>query len=891
MKPERIIIIDGSSYFFRAFYAIQRLTTSKGFPTNALYGFINMLLRTLEVEKPKKLAIAFDTPKPTFRKKLYTEYKANRLAPPEDLVVQIPHILRLVDAFGIHRVEKEGFEADDVIGTIARRAEKDGYQIDIITGDKDLMQLVDDRVALYDAMKDKRVDPAAVRERFGVSPEQIVDFLALMGDSSDNIPGVKGIGEKTAAELIRRYGSLDGIYQNIEDIKQDKRREILKKEKDIALLSRILVEIRCDVPLEFSWEDLDYSGPDLKALQEIFQEFEFQNLLKRFDMKPQESVFEKGNYIALQSEGALEKALKELLRRPYFSVDTETTSLTIHDARIVGVSLCGEAGKAYYIPLNHRDPDGKRANQIEEDKARHLLKHVLENPKVKKVGQNIKYDIQILRRWGVELKGIISDTMVASYLLDPEKPHNLDSLAFRHLGHQNITYGEVTGEGRLSFADVSIDTATEYSGEDADVTLRLHERLTCDLRAHDLGKLYDEIEVPLVEVLADMEYTGIGVDENKLKTMAGLLESEIDVVRGSIYRLAGGPFNINSPKQLSSLLFEKLKLPVIRKTKTGFSTDESVLSELSGKHEIVRWIVRFRELGKLKSTYVDGLLSQIHPVTRRIHTHYNQTVTATGRLSSSDPNLQNIPTTREAKYDIRSVFVAPEGCELLSADYSQVELRILAHVSQDPELLRAFRNEEDVHVYTAKLIFGLPKVTGEQRKIAKTINFGILYGQTPYGLSQQLKITTREAQAFIDGYFQRYKGVKEFLMRTVERTRKEGFVTTLLGRKRHIHEINSQNRMLREMAERTATNMPLQGSAADMIKAAMVAIYRRLGREGFRSRMILQVHDELVLECPTSEKTKVGSLVQEEMENALKLSVPLTVDMEWGKNWGLVQSP
>lgn len=887
MKPERIIIIDGSSYFFRAFYAIQRLSTSKGFPTNALYGFINMLLKTLEVEQPKKLAIAFDTPKPSFRKKLYAEYKANRLTPPEDLVVQIPHILRLVDAFGIHRVEKEGFEADDIIGTLARRAEKEGYQVDIITGDKDLMQLVDDKVALYDAMKDKRVDRAAVLERFGVSPEQIVDFLALMGDSSDNIPGVKGIGEKTAAELIQRFGSLDGIYQNLEDIKQEKRRQILKKEKDIALLSRRLVEIRCDVPLLFSWEDLNYSGPDLKRLQEIFQEFEFQNLLKRFNMKPQEG-FEKGNYIALQSEGAIEEALKELLRRPYLAVDTETTSLTIHDANLVGLSLCGEAGKSYYIPLNHQEANGNRADQIEEEKARHLLKPVLENPNVKKVGQNLKYDIQILRRWGVQLQGIVSDTLVASYLLDPEKPHNLDNLAFRHLGHQNITYGEVTGEGRLSFADVSIDRATEYSGEDADVTLRLHERLTGDLRAHDLVKLYEEIEVPLVEVLADMEYTGVSVDEQRLKTMAGLLESEIDVVRASIYKLAGGPFNVNSPKQLSHLLFEKLKLPVIRHTKTGFSTDESVLGELSGKHEIVQWIVRFRELGKLKSTYVDGLLSQIHPVTRKIHTHYNQTVTATGRLSSSDPNLQNIPTTRQSKYDIRSVFVAPEGCELLSADYSQVELRILAHMSEDAELLRAFRNEEDVHVYTAKLIFASPQVTGEQRKIAKTINFGILYGQTPYGLSQQLKITPREAKAFIDGYFQRYKGVKAFLERTVEQTRKDGFVTTLLGRKRVIPEINSQNRVLREMSERTATNTPLQGSAADMIKVAMVAIYRRLGLEGFRSRMILQVHDELVLEVPMSEKTKVGPLVQEEMEKALKLRVPLTVDMEWGKNWGLV---
>ncbi len=845
-----------------------------------------MLIRVLEVEKPTKLVVAFDTAQPSFRKTLYPAYKANRLAPPEDLIVQIPHIQRAVDAFQIYRVESPGYEADDVIGTVAKRATKDGFLVEVITGDKDLMQLVDGQVTLYDSMKEKRFDTKGVVEKFGVSPNQMVDFLALMGDSSDNVPGVKGVGEKTAAQLLQQFGSLDKIYKNLDKIKQDKRRTTLHSQKEVAYLSKKLVQIFCEVPLTFSWTDLSYRGPNLKKLEDLFTEFEFQNLLKRFDMKPKENTFSKGQYICIQTEKALCTAITELKKKPLLSVDTETTSLKIHDATVVGISLSGEFGRAFYVPIHHEDTRREGLVQLPEEMARRHLKEILEDEAIKKVGQNLKYDLQILKTLGVELKGIVSDTLVASYLLDPEKPHNLDSLAFRFLGHQNISYGDVTQQGKLSFAEVSIQDATQYSGEDADVTLRLHQKLFPELKKSGLLKLYEEVEVPLVSVLGEMEYRGVAVDEKRLRKMSTDLEKEIEAVQSEIFELAGGAFNINSPKQLSHILFDKLGLPILRRTKTGASTDERVLTELSDKHAVPNRIVKFRELGKLKSTYVDGLLAEIHPVTRRIHTHFNQTVTSTGRLSSSEPNLQNIPDNPDYKYTIRSVFIAPPGMELLAADYSQVELRILAHMSEDGELLRAFENNEDVHEVTARSIFGSNSVTAEQRKIAKTINFGVIYGQTPYGLSQQLRITPKDAKAFIDSYFNRYSGVKKFLQKVISQTTETGFVSTLLGRRRFIPEIHSENKMRREMAERTATNTPLQGTAADMIKVAMVRIFHRLKRENLKSTMILQVHDELVLEVPLAEKSHVEHLVRQEMEGALKLKCPLKVDLGWGKNWG-----
>jgi DNA polymerase I len=892
MKSERIIVIDGSSYFFRAFYAIPRLSNSKGFPTNAVLGFINMLLRVLDNEKPTKLAIAFDTGKPTFRKEKYAEYKSNRSAPPEDLVVQIPEIMKAVDCFGVKRYELEGFEADDVIGTIAKRATKEGFKVEIITGDKDLMQLVDENVTIYDSMKDKRYDVKGVFEKFQVHPHQVVDLLALMGDSSDNIPGVTGIGEKTAAELIGKFGSIDGIYKNIVEIKQQKRRETLEKEKEIAYLSKELATVHCDVPVKFDWPDFDYKGPKREPLQQFLQQMEFQNLLKRFEMKAGEKSddFKPGEYICLSTEKDLSDYLKSIKGKEWLAVDTETTSLTIQDATIAGISLCAEEAKAVYIPFGHHapgDPSDLLTPQIPEAKVKELLRDILEDEKVLKVGQNVKYDAQILRNWGVEMKGIAADTLIASYLMDPEQAHNLDALSFRYLHHQNITYEEVTGKGKdqIGFSEVSLEKATQYSAEDADVTFRLHRIFTPKLKENGVDSLYREVEVPLLQVLAQMEYKGVLVDTQRLKEMSGELLEEIKTVEQQIYVHACEPFNINSPKQLSKILFEKLKLPVIRRTKTGISTDESVLEALKTKHAICADIVRFRELMKLHSTYVEGLLAQVHSQTGRVHTHYNQTVTATGRLSSSNPNLQNIPIANDGKYDIRSVFIAKPGSLLLSADYSQVELRLLASLSEDEELLRAFKNDEDIHEYTGRLIFGVDKVTPEQRRVAKTINFGVVYGQTPYGLSQTLKVTPGEAKEFIETYFKRYKGIQTYLKSLIKQAQDKGYVSTVLGRRRYIPDISSNNRMRREMAERAAINAPIQGSAADMIKKAMVSLHARLKSEKLEARMILQVHDELVIEVPEKELDAARKILCEEMEGAFQLKVPLKVDTGHGKNW------
>lgn len=888
-SDEKIIIIDGSSYFFRAYYAIQRLSTSKGFPTNAIYGFINMLMRVLEVEKPKKLAIAFDTGKPTFRKELYDEYKANRDAAPDDLVKQIPHIFRAVDAFGVKRLEKEGYEADDIIGTLTKRARKEGYDVDIITGDKDLMQLVDDHVTLYDSMRDRRYDPQGVFEKMQVKPDQIIDFLALMGDSSDNIPGVTGIGEKTAAELLKEYGSLDGIYENLDKIKQEKRRETLKSEKKEAYLSQKLATVHCDVPLQMDWSEMDYQGPKPDLLKPFFEEMEFNGLLKKFDFKVEEPKNNQGNYVTIDSEKKLKEMVKRLMGCTTLAIDTETTSLSIHDAKLVGVSLCGYRGESYYIPIGHVAPGTEELlpDQLDEKLVRAELKKLLEEEEIEKVGQNLKYDLQILRNFGVEVKGVAGDTLVESYLLNPDERHNLDALSFRYLGHQTITYEEVTGKGKsqISFAEVPIEKATQYSAEDADMAFRLNEKLLPLVKENKLLDLYQKVEVPLVEVLADMEFRGVCVDSVRLKAMEKTLSEELSSVEETIFQLAGGPFNINSPKQLSAILFEKLKLPVVRKTKTGFSTDESVLQELSSEHAICKHIVKYRELGKLRSTYVEGLLQQIHPKTGRVHTNFNQTVTATGRLSSSNPNLQNIPTEADPKYDIRCAFVPREGFVMMSADYSQVELRLLADMSGDEELLRAFQNDEDIHEYTARLIFGSKTVSADQRKVAKTINFGVVYGQTPYGLSQTLGVSPSEAKQFIETYFKRYKGVRKFVEEVLKDAREKGFVCTRLGRRRYISEINSSNRMRKEMAERAAFNMPLQGTAADMIKIAMVSLHHRLLKEGRESKMILQVHDELVLEVKKSELEAVQKALKEEMENALKLKIPLKVAIGTGKTW------
>ncbi len=891
----RMVIIDGSGYIFRAYFALQqRLTSPDGTPVNAVYGFVNMLLKVINDLKPDHLAITFDTAKPTFRKDLYNEYKANRAQPPEDLRPQFALIHEAVDCFGIPRLQKDGFEADDVIGTLAKRAVDEGYAVEIVTGDKDLMQLVNDRVLLIDTMKDKRIDAAAVMEKFQVGPSQVAEVLGLMGDSSDNIPGVRGIGPKTAAELIQKFGTVEQLYARLDEIPQAKRRQTLEEQRDMALLSRKLVEIDCAVPLEFTWEDFLYAPPTGERLEPFLKRMGFNTLIKRLGFEQKQEKLEKAQYKIVRTPDDLHQLAKLLSSVDIFAFDTETTSLRIQDADCVGVSFCAKSGEAYYLPVGHCElgEGGARiAGQLPWNDVVEILKPIFENPIIRKVGQNLKYDLQVLRRHGIAVQGVYADTLLESYLLNPEQSHGLDAMAMKHLGHKNISYEEVAGKGKaeINFSQVDIEKAAEYAAEDADVTWRLHELLFPKLKDDGLQSLFFNIEMPLVSVLSDMEFTGVLVDEQRLKTMSAALEKGMGKLEESIFKLAGEPININSPKQLSTLLFTKLQLPIIKKTKTGISTDESVLLALAPKHEICGQILKYRELGKLRNTFVEGLLEQIHPETKRVHTSYNQTVTATGRLSSSNPNLQNIPIGGDPEFDVRAAFIARPGTELFSADYSQVELRLLAHMSGDQELMRAFKNNEDVHSHTGKLIFGVSEISPDQRRVAKTINFGVVYGQTPFGLSKTLGIPVGDAKRFIDTYFARYNGVQSFLQSLIEDARKNGFARTDWGRRRYLPDIGSANRMTREMAERTAINMPLQGTAADMIKKAMITIGAQLKEQRLASRLILQVHDELVLEVPTAEKAIVEKIVVTEMESAMKLKVPLKVDYGWGANWQLAK--
>lgn len=915
-SPKKLVLVDGSGYIFRAYYAVRPLTSPRGVPTNAVFGFVNMLLKYIESEKPAYFAVAFDRQAPTFRKERYAEYKANRDAPPDALVPQFPLIHRFVDAMRIARLDQDGFEADDLIGTLARRAHAEGWKVDIVTGDKDMMQLVTDDVELVDTMRDRRVGPAGVVERFGVRPNQVIDLLALMGDSSDNIPGVTGIGEKTAAELVRTFGSLDGIYQRIDEIKQPKRRDTLLAEKETAYLSQELATIKCDVPMPRfeTWESLRWSGPDESALKALFDELGFNQLIRRMGLDgaapaaeatpaatpiaaavsaaPVADRVDRSGYRCVRDASALAALAKRLAEAGRFGLDTETTSLEPHRAELVGISFAVAPGEAYYVPVFHTDEFGQPLTDLlPAEKIREDLRPALEDPKVKKIGQNLKYDLQVLRRWGIETRGIESDTLLASYLLDPTGSHALDALAQRHLGHTNISYESLTGKGKsqISFAAVPVDKACDYAAEDADVTLRLDEILRPRVVEHGMGDLFSGVEVPLVSVLADMEWRGVEVDRFALEDLGKRLEKAMAEVQEVIYGHAGGPFNVGSPKQLSDVLFTKLQLRVVRRTKTGISTDESVLTELAEEHPICLEILKYRELAKLQSTYVAGLLAQIQPATGRVHTNYGQTVTATGRLSSSNPNLQNIPVSGEGGKAIRSAFTVPAGHLMLAADYSQIELRVLAHLSGDPALRRAFRENQDVHEATAREMFKIDEgtaVTADQRRVAKTINFGVVYGQTPYGLSQTLRIPTGEAKRFIDAYFARYSSVSQYHRQTLEEARGKGFTATMLGRRRYLPDLNAKNRMVREMAERAAINTPIQGSAADLIKKAMIAVERRLRAEKLATAMILQVHDELVFEVPENEKAQAEKVVREEMESAMALEVPLKVDVGWGKNWG-----
>jgi DNA polymerase-1 len=883
-KDTIFYIIDGNSYIYRAFYAVRGLTNSSGLPTNAVFGFANMLLKVIKEKTPDLLAIVFDPKGPTRRHLEFKEYKAHRPPMPRDLVPQIPYIHKLVEAFRIPVFVQDGQEADDIIASLARRAEQRGMDVTIVTGDKDLLQLVGPHIKVYDTLKEKVYESKDVEERFGVPPDRVIEIMGLMGDASDNIPGVPGIGEKTAQTLIKEYGTIENLLTRSGEITRPKLRQSLSEFAHLARLSRELALLRSDVEISVNYEDLKMKPPDNVSLLRILKELELTTLLKYVAREPEQ----KADYHAVLDETGFKDMIKALAASGEFSFDTETTSLDPMQAELTGISFAVRPRHAWYLPLGHAYAGAPE--QISLDRALSALKPIMEDPNIRKIGQNIKYDLLVAGHYGIAVRGISFDTMIASYLLNPGKPsHGLDAIALEYLDYKTITYAEVTGTGKkqVCFPEVDITTATRYSGEDADIALRLKLALGPMLREQDLDSLFREVEMPLMAVLADMERVGVKIDAAFLASMSKKLETDIARVEKTIYELAGTEFNINSPKQLAEILFKKLQLTPTKRTKTGFSTNVDVLEELAHVHPLPAEILTYRTLAKLKSTYVDALPLMINPRTGRLHTSLNQTVTATGRLSSSEPNLQNIPIRTDVGREIRRAFIAEEGASLLSADYSQIELRVLAHMSGDPALITTFLEDEDIHTRTASEIFGLSpdEITPEMRRKAKAVNFGIIYGISAFGLAQDIGVSNAEAKRYIDSYFARYPKVREYIDRTIEDTKARGYVTTLLGRRRFIPELASSTAAVRNFGERTAVNTPIQGTAADLIKLAMIHIQARLKRRELRSRMILQVHDELVFEVPDQEIETMKALVREEMEGVLTLSVPIRVDMGVGKNW------
>ncbi len=885
VEKKKLFLVDGSSYIYRAFFALPQLSTSDGIPTNAVYGFTTMLNRLVNDYQPSLIAIVLDAPGPTFRHEVYQSYKANRPRMPDSLAAQIPYIKEVIQAFNIPMVEKEGFEADDIIATLAKQAEADGAEVTIITGDKDLLQLVTGHITLFDTMKDIATDVDAVKKKIGVTPEQAIEVFGLTGDKVDNVPGVPGIGEKTAIELIQQFGSIEAIYQNLDAIPKKKLREALSNHREQAFLSRQLVTVDTSVPIESKWHELQIGEPDIEALRQLYKRFEFTRFLKNL---PREQAKNK-NYQLISNFDEARKLLSGFREQGVFALDLETTSEDPMRAEIVGVSFACKEHEAFYIPVAHRNVE----QQVDKALLLQELKPLLEDERVKKIGQNLKYEFIIFKRHGITLRGIYCDTMIASYLLNPSKHnHNLDDIAMDYLDYRTTSFKEVTGSGKsaVTFDAVPIETAKDYACEDSDITYILSGLLLPRLKEDGFQELFTGVELPLLEVLAYMEMAGIKINVGLLKQLSEEYAITLDAITKKIYELAGDEFNINSPQQMGKILFEKLKLPGAKKTKTGYSTDISVLTNLARVHPLPAEILSFRTLSKLKSTYIDSMPELINPQTGRIHTSYNQTVTATGRLSSSEPNLQNIPIRTEEGKRIRAAFITEPGWKMLSADYSQIELRILAHLSQDQTLIDAFVHDEDIHTRTAAEIWGVKpqEVTSQMRREAKVINFGIVYGMSAFGLSQQLEIEPRLAQAYIDDYFRKYKGVQRYIDEVIKDAQEKGYALTLLNRRRYLPEITSGNVTARKFAERTAINTPIQGTAADLIKVAMIRIFNKMRQEKFTGRMILQVHDELIFEAPEQEIESLGRLVKAEMEGVIEMSVPLKVDMSWGNNWSEV---
>ena len=896
MSNKKLVLIDGSSYLYRAYHALPKLMTSSGEPTGAIHGVLNMINKLLKEQPTEHFVVVFDAPGKTFRDEIFEDYKANRPPMPDDLRPQVEPIIEAVPAMGLPLLRIPGVEADDVIGTLCRIAVDAGMDVLVSTGDKDMAQLVEEKVTLVNTMNGSVLDRDGVKEKFDVYPEQIIDYLALVGDSSDNIPGVPKVGAKTAAKWLNEYDSAAKIVEHADDIK-GKVGESLRDNLEQLTLSQKLATIRQSVELDCGPLDLKKSEPDSTKLRELYTRFELRTLLRQLDDADESSAADspagetaKGDYHVVLTQEEFDQWLAKISAAELTAVDTETTSLNYMQAELVGISLSVKPGEAAYIPVAHDYPGAP--DQLNRNDVLAALKNFLENPDKKKVGHHLKYDAHILARYDIALRGMQFDSMLESYVLNSVATrHDMDSTARHYLGLNTIHYEDVAGKGakQLTFNQIDLEQAGPYAAEDADITLKLHQHLWTLLQATgSLRRVYEEIEQPLVPVLLEIEETGVLIDRDMLKKQSGELAKTMLGLEAKAHELAGGPFNLGSPKQLQQILFTELGLPVIRKTPKGQpSTAEDVLQELAGDYELPSVVLEYRSVSKLKSTYTDKLPLQISPDTNRVHTSYHQAVAATGRLSSTDPNLQNIPIRTPEGRRIREAFIAPPGSLLLAADYSQIELRIMAHLSADEGLLAAFADDRDVHQATAAEVFelSLDDVTADHRRSAKAINFGLMYGMSAFGLAKQLGISRGEAQEYVNLYFDRYPGVKKFMDDIRDQAREQGYVETVFGRRLYLPEINDRNVQRRQYSERSAINAPMQGTAADIIKKAMISVDQWLKESGAVARMIMQVHDELVLEVAENEITKVQDQVIEIMCDAAALRVPLKVDVGVGKNW------
>ncbi|HDU8584309.1 TPA: DNA polymerase I [Morganella morganii] len=918
-----LILVDGSSYLYRAYHAFPPLTNSAGQPTGAMYGVLNMLRSLIMQYEPSHVAVVFDAKGKTFRDELFEAYKSHRPPMPDDLREQIAPLHDMVVAMGMPLLSVSGVEADDVIGTLAKQAAAEGRAVLISTGDKDMAQLVTPDITLINTMNNTILGPEEVETKYGVPPSLIIDYLALMGDSSDNIPGVPGVGEKTAQALLQGLGSLDDIYADLDKIAGLSFRGAktlapkMETNKEMAYLSYTLATIKTDVELDRTWDSLALTEPDLDKLHALFTQYEFKRWISDLEnggwlaKKSTRSAPSKAavtaavqtpaapavtpeisseNYETILDEEVLNRWAQVLREAGEFAFDTETDSLDNLSARLVGMSFAAKAGHAAYVPIGHDYLDAP--DQLLTEQVLRVMKPILEDEKIRKIGQNLKFDRGIMENYGVELRGIAFDTMLESYVLNSVAGrHDMDSLADRHLNYKTTTFEDIAGKGKkqLTFNQIPLEEAANYAAEDADITLLLHQALYPQLEAEkSLLHVYQDIEMPLVPVLSRMERTGVLIDANVLAAQSVELTARLDELEKQAFAIAGEEFNLSSPKQLQTILFEKLNLPVVKKTPGGApSTNEEVLEELADNHELPRVILEHRSLSKLKTTYTDKLPLMVDPKTRRVHTSYHQAVTATGRLSSRDPNLQNIPVRTDEGRRIRQAFIARDGYCIMAADYSQIELRIMAHLSQDKGLLKAFAEGKDIHRATAAEVFGVPldEVTADQRRSAKAINFGLIYGMSAFGLARQLGIPRGEAQRYMDLYFERYPGVLEYMARTREHAAEKGYVETLEGRRLWLPEINSRNGMRRKAAEREAINAPMQGTAADIIKKAMIAVDDWLQKENIDALMIMQVHDELVFEVRKEQQAEMAEKIRGLMEAAMKLDVPLKVEAGVGANW------